>query len=58
MTFMLSRVAVATNEQGKNIGQKLINHGLNDLKSMRTDLVFTYGDAWLECDKVFLPHFL
>lgn len=44
VAFMLSPVAVATNEQGKGIGQKLINHGLNYLKSMQTDLVFTYGD--------------
>ena len=42
--FMLSPVAIATNEQGKSIGQKLIRHGLNHLKSMNTDLVFTYGD--------------
>lgn len=42
--FMLSPVAIATNEQGKSIGQKIINHGLNHLNSINTDLVFTYGD--------------
>lgn len=40
---MLSPVAVATNEQGKKIGQQLIKQGLSHLNSINTDLVFTYG---------------
>lgn len=42
--FMLSPVAISTNKQGSGVGQKLINHGLYHLKSINTDLVFTYGD--------------
>jgi len=44
VAFMLSPVAVATCEQGKGIGQQLINHGLSYLKTKNIDLVFTYGD--------------
>ena len=44
VAFMLSPVAVATSEQGKGIGQLLINHGLSYLKSKNIDLAFTYGD--------------
>ena len=43
-TFLLSPVAVATKQQGKGIGQRLIQHGLKHLKTFGTDLVFTYGD--------------
>jgi putative acetyltransferase len=42
--FMLSPVAIASEEQGKGIGQQLINHGLGYLKSIDINLVFTYGD--------------
>ena len=42
--FILSPVAVATDVQGKGIGQKLINYGLNHLKSLNVNLVLTYGD--------------
>ncbi|MCE0495440.1 GNAT family N-acetyltransferase [Vibrio salinus] len=42
--FILSPVAVKTKEQGKGIGQKLINHALNYLRSQGIDFVFTYGD--------------
>ena len=53
--FMLSPMAIATNEQGKSIGQKLISHGLSHLKSMNTDLVFTYGDPNYYCKLGFKP---
>jgi putative acetyltransferase len=42
--FLLSPVAVHTSYQGKGIGQKLINFGINHLKENRVSIVFTYGD--------------
>ena len=42
--FMLSPVAVDTEHQGQGIGQKLINYGINELRSKGVELVFTYGD--------------
>jgi len=42
--FLLSPVAIHTRQQGKGIGQKLINFGLNILKENRVELAFTYGD--------------
>ena len=42
--FILSPVAIATNEQGKGKGQQLINYGISQLKSLGIDLAFTYGD--------------
>jgi len=42
--FLLSPVAIHTNYQGKGIGQKLINYGLNTLKENGIELAFTYGD--------------
>lgn len=44
VAFILSPVAIATSKQGVGIGQQLINYGLNHLKSLSVDLVFTYGD--------------
>ena len=43
--FLLSPVAIHTNYQGKSIGQKLINFGINHLKENGVALVFTYGDS-------------
>jgi len=42
--FILSPVAVATQQQGNGIGQKLIGFGIEHLKHKGVDLVFTYGD--------------
>jgi predicted N-acetyltransferase YhbS len=42
--FILSPVAVATQVQGAGIGQKLIQFGLDHLKSLNVSLAFTYGD--------------
>lgn len=42
--FILSPVAIHTDHQGKGVGQKLINHGLNALKEDGVELVLTYGD--------------
>ena len=44
VAFILSPVAIATSAQGTGIGQKLINYGLNYLKSRNVNLAFTYGD--------------
>lgn len=42
--FLLAPVAVHTNYQGKGVGQALINHGLEAMKSVGAELAFTYGD--------------
>lgn len=42
--FILSPAAVSTNVQGTGIGQKLIQYGLEHLRSQNVNFVFTYGD--------------
>ena len=42
--FLLAPVAVAGSFQGKGVGQALIEHGLNELRSRSVDLAITYGD--------------
>ena len=42
--FILSPVAVSTKRQGTGLGQKLINYGLDHLRSLNVNLAFTYGD--------------
>lgn len=44
VAFILSPVAVATDFQGKGVGQKLIQYGLDNLRPLNVELVFTYGD--------------
>lgn len=44
VAFILSPVAVSTVVQGKGIGQKLIQYGLDHLRSLNVNLAFTYGD--------------
>ncbi len=44
IAFILSPVAIATEQQQKGIGQQLIRHGIEYLKLKDIDLVFTYGD--------------
>ena len=44
LAFILSPVAVSTDMQGKGVGQALIRYGLDHLKSLGVELVFTYGD--------------
>lgn len=44
VAFILSPVAVSTDIQGTGIGQKLIQYGLDHLRSLRVNLAFTYGD--------------
>jgi len=42
--FLLSPVAIHTSYQGKGIGQRLINFGIDHLKKNKVGIVFTYGD--------------
>lgn len=42
--FIMSPVAVRTDQQKTGIGQQLIRHALNDLRQRGTDFVLTYGD--------------
>lgn len=44
VAFILSPVAVSTDVQGKGFGQKLIQYGLDHLRSLNVNLAFTYGD--------------
>lgn len=44
VAFILSPVAVSTDAQGTGIGQKLIQYGLEHLRSLNVNLAFTYGD--------------
>lgn len=44
IAFILSPVAVSSHEQGKGLGQQLINFGIQQLKNLGAELVFTYGD--------------
>lgn len=44
IAFILSPVAVSTDDQNTGIGQNLIKYGLNHLKSLNVSLVFIYGD--------------
>jgi putative acetyltransferase len=42
--FVLAPVAVATAQQGKGVGQRLLNHGLVALRNAGVDITVTYGD--------------
>jgi predicted N-acetyltransferase YhbS len=42
--FVLAPVAVATDQQAKGIGQRLLTHGLEALRRAGIDVVMTYGD--------------
>jgi len=42
--FVLAPVAVATDHQGRGIGQALITHGLQEMRRMGASYVTTYGD--------------
>ena len=41
---LLSPVAIATNQQGKGLGQNLLRHGLDAMHDAGVDVVLTYGD--------------
>jgi predicted N-acetyltransferase YhbS len=53
--FVLAPVAVATDRQGKGIGQRLLNHGLAALRSVGVDIVMTYGDPNYYARVGFMP---
>lgn len=42
--FLLSPMAVASDCQGKGIGQRLLNHALRALQGEGADIAITYGD--------------
>lgn len=42
--FILSPVAVATDVQKTGVGQRLINYGLEQFRSLNISLILTYGD--------------
>ncbi len=42
--FILAPVAISTNQQGKGVGQALINYGIGELKDKGIKLLLTYGD--------------
>lgn len=42
--FLLSPLAVAPDRQRQGIGQKLVTHGLDALRTAGIDIVVTYGD--------------
>ncbi len=42
--FILSPVAVRTDRQKTGVGQKLIAHGLDEMRQRGVDVVMTYGD--------------
>lgn len=53
--FVLAPVAVATDQQGKDIGQRLLIHGLASLRSAGVDIVMTYGDPNYYAKVGFMP---
>lgn len=53
--FMLSPVAVSPEFQRQGVGQKLIRHGLQQLKNEGVDIVVTYGDPDYYCKTGFEP---
>lgn len=42
--FLLSPVAVDPALQGRGVGQRLLRHGLDDLRARGVDVAVTYGD--------------
>ncbi|WP_395373427.1 GNAT family N-acetyltransferase [Marinicella sp. W31] len=42
--YMLAPVAIDTLQQGKGVGQSLINYGLSEMKKRAVEVVVTYGD--------------
>lgn len=42
--FVLAPVAVAPDQQGKGVGQRLLRHGLDALRQSGVDIALTYGD--------------
>lgn len=53
--FILSPVAVASDQQGRGVGQELIKFGLQELKQRGVQIVTTYGDPAYYCKVGFEP---
>ena len=55
IVFVLAPVAVATDQQGKGIGQRLLIHGLATLRIAGVDIAMTYGDPGYYGKVGFMP---
>ncbi|MFQ6370600.1 GNAT family N-acetyltransferase [Shewanella sp. YIC-542] len=55
VAFILSPVAVLTEVQRRGIGQQLIRYGLEHLRALNVELVFTYGDPAYYAKTGFMP---
>lgn len=53
--FILAPVAVLTAYQGKGIGQKLIQYGIEQMRRSSVELLVTYGDPRFYCKLGFEP---
>ena len=53
--FVLAPVAVAPDQQGRGIGQRLLTHGLAALQSAGVDIAVTYGDPNYYAKVGFIP---
>jgi putative acetyltransferase len=53
--FILAPVAVATAQQGKGLGQCLINHALQALRDLGVQIALTYGDITFYSKVGFAP---
>jgi len=53
--LLLAPVAVTTRRQKEGIGQKLLAHGLNDLRKRGVEVVVTYGDPGYYSKVGFVP---
>lgn len=53
--FILSPMAVATDRQGKGVGQALLNHALSVLSDTGVAVAITYGDPAFYGKVGFLP---
>lgn len=53
--FILSPVAISTHQQKRGVGQALIKHGLEHLKTLNIAIVLTYGDPQFYAKTGFIP---
>jgi predicted N-acetyltransferase YhbS len=53
--FVLAPVSVATDRQKEGIGQKLLTHGLNELRKRGVNVAVTYGDPGYYSKVGFMP---
>lgn len=53
--YVIAPVAVATDQQGKGIGQRLLTYGLAALRGAGVDIAMTYGDPNYYAKVGFVP---